>query len=545
MSEQNITNYKKLYYVVKYLKSLQEKKITMPDFVDKLTEDDRNTKNPNLIYPIGNSVFIHADGINIGGDSYPIYKIISPDQPDPLLFSNVAQRFAIYASQSKPPDDKEQRNDIIDEYLNSICEKTSQKPNYQNITKSKKILVNIEDFNSLKYYFKRKRVGLDLLEPYLSDPYLEDISMVGGGKSFVVHKMFGPMRVSDEIQNEELDDMLITMAEQFGKSMSNARPIVDARLPDGSRINIVFGNDISLHGTNLTIRRFSGIPMSITQIINYKTIDAKSAAFLWMLLEQGMSMFVCGETASGKTTTLTALTAFINPTLKIVSIEDTPEINIPHKNWVNEVTRDTGNDTSTIDMQALLKAALRQRPNYIIVGEIRSVEANVAFQAMQTGHPVLSTFHAATVSSLTQRLINDPINIPRTNIDNLNVVVIQGAVTGKSGHLVRRVLSVNEIVGYDSDLNQVMFTPLFKWDSSKDEMRFTGNGSSVLFKSKLLQRRGFAANEEVKLYDELENREEILLRLVRNEVFNYYDVFEEMAKVSEIGVTRYLQEELL
>lgn len=545
MSKQNITNYKKLYYVVKYLKSLQEKKITMPDFVDKLTEDDRNTKNPNLIYPIGNSVFIHADGINIEGDRYPIYKIISPEQPDPLLFSNVERRFAIYASQSKPPDDKEQRNDIIDAYLNSICEKTTQKPNYQNIAKSKKILVNIEDFNSLKYYFKRKRVGLDLLEPYLSDPYLEDISMVGGGKSFIVHKMFGPMRVSDEISNEELDDMLITMAEQFGKSMSNARPIVDARLPDGSRINIVFGNDISLHGTNLTIRRFSGIPISITQIINYKTIDAKSAAFLWMLLEQGMSLFVCGETASGKTTTLTALTTFIDPTLKIVSIEDTPEISIPHKNWVNEVTRDTGNNTSTIDMQDLLKAALRQRPNYIIVGEIRGVEANVAFQAMQTGHPVLSTFHAATVSSLTQRLINDPINIPKTNIDNLNVVVIQGAVTGKSGHLVRRVLSVNEIVGYDSDLNQVMFTPLFKWDSSKDEMRFTGNGSSVLFKSKLLQLRGFAENEEVKLYDELENREEILLRLVRNKVFNYYDVFKEIAKVSEIGVTRYLQERFL
>lgn len=545
MSKQNITNYKKLYYVVKYLKSLQEKKITMPDFVDKLTEDDRNTKNPNLIYPIGNSVFIHADGINIEGDRYPIYKIISPEQPDPLLFSNVERRFAIYASQSKPPDDKEQRNDIIDAYLNSICEKTTQKPNYQNIAKSKKILVNIEDFNSLKYYFKRKRVGLDLLEPYLSDPYLEDISMVGGGKSFIVHKMFGPMRVLDEISNEELDDMLITMAEQFGKSMSNARPIVDARLPDGSRINIVFGNDISLHGTNLTIRRFSGIPISITQIINYKTIDAKSAAFLWMLLEQGMSLFVCGETASGKTTTLTALTTFIDPTLKIVSIEDTPEISIPHKNWVNEVTRDTGNNTSTIDMQDLLKAALRQRPNYIIVGEIRGVEANVAFQAMQTGHPVLSTFHAATVSSLTQRLINDPINIPKTNIDNLNVVVIQGAVTGKSGHLVRRVLSVNEIVGYDSDLNQVMFTPLFKWDSSKDEMRFTGNGSSVLFKSKLLQLRGFAENEEVKLYDELENREEILLRLVRNKVFNYYDVFKEIAKVSEIGVTRYLQERFL
>lgn len=538
MAEQKIPR-----HLTRYLNEIKKKGGTPPRHVKELTDDDRKLSDPNLVYPIGNLTYIHIDASNVTGDMYPKYNIILPRQVDEYLFETIEKKFAKDNAENKPPPTKKEKLALIDQYLDKICKLTNENLTYKNLEKASSISVNVNDFQSLKYYFKRKRIGLDLLEPYLTDPYLEDISMVGKGGSFVVHKMFGPLRVTQKLNNAEVEQMLVTMAEQFGKSISNAQPVIDARLPDGSRINIVFGEDISIRGTNLTIRRFAGIPISITQLINYGTIDAQSAAYLWMLLNQGMSMFICGETASGKTTTLTAVTSFINPILKIVSIEDTPEITLPHKNWANEVTRDTGNTKSTITMQDLLKASLRQRPNYIIVGEIRGVEASVAFQAMQTGHPVMSTFHAGSVDSLTQRLVNDPINIPKSNIDNLNIVLIQGAVTGKSGRLERRVLSINEITGFDGNANSVIFSPIFSWDPETDTVNFTGRGTSTLFKDKLLMMRGMSSNDEIKLYDEMDLRKDILNHLIEKKVFNYYKVFEQLAMANEIGIEEYIRKE--
>jgi len=529
------------YHLSSYLNEIKKNGGMSPRHVKKLTDDDRKLSSPNLVYPIGNLAYIHIDASNVTGDMYPKYNIILPRPVDDYLFEAIEKKFAKDNAENQPPPTEKEKLALIDQYLDKICKLTNENLTYKNLEKASSISVNVNDFQSLKYYFKRKRIGLDLLEPYLTDPYLEDISMVGEGGSFVVHKMFGPLRVTQKLNNTEVEQMLVTMAEQFGKSISNAQPVIDARLPDGSRINIVFGEDISIRGTNLTIRRFAGIPISITQLINYGTIDAQSAAYLWMLLNQGMSMFVCGETASGKTTTLTAVTSFINPILKIVSIEDTPEITLPHKNWANEVTRDTGNVKSTISMQDLLKASLRQRPNYIIVGEIRGVEASVAFQAMQTGHPVMSTFHAGSVDSLTQRLVNDPINIPKSNIDNLNIVLIQGAVTGKSGRLERRVLSINEITGFDGNANSVIFSPIFSWDPETDTVNFTGRGTSSLFKDKLLMMRGMSANDEIKLYDEMDQRMDILNHLIEKKVFNYYEVFEQLAMANEMGIEEYVR----
>lgn len=529
------------HHLTRYLNEIKKKGGMPPQHMKELTDEERKLSSPNLVYPIGNLAYIHIDASNVTGDMYPKYNIILPRQVDEYLFETIEKKFAKDNAENKPPPTKKEKLALIDQYLDKICKITNENLTYKNLEKVSQIPINVNDFQSLKYYFKRKRIGLDLLEPYLTDPYLEDISMVGEGGSFVVHKMFGPLRVTQKLNNTEVEQMLVTMAEQFGKSISNAQPVIDARLPDGSRINIVFGEDISIRGTNLTIRRFAGIPISITQLINYGTIDAQSAAYLWMLLNQGMSMFVCGETASGKTTTLTAVTSFINPILKIVSIEDTPEITLPHKNWANEVTRDTGNAKSTITMQDLLKASLRQRPNYIIVGEIRGVEASVAFQAMQTGHPVMSTFHAGSVNSLTQRLVNDPINIPRSNIDNLNIVLIQGAVTGKSGRLERRVLSINEITGFDGNANSVIFSPIFSWDPETDTVNFTGRGTSSLFKDKLLMMRGMSANDEIKLYDEMDQRKDILNHLIEKKIFNYYRVFEQLAMANEIGIEEYIR----
>lgn len=536
-------------YLKKHVSEYLSKGNPVPDFAEELTDKHKKISVPNLIYPIEQNVFVHVDGMDVSGDSYPKYHVLMPDPPNGFLFNAVERIFAKKASERKPPEDRNERIDIIKEHLENICQTTNQEVTYdetlENIFKKNKIQVNVNDYDSLQYYFIRKRVGLDLLEPYLTDPYIEDITMIGTGKSYVVHKFFGPMRVTQKVTNDEIEEMLMAMAEQFGKTISHARPIVDATLPDGSRINIVFGTDVSRKGTNLTIRRFAGVPMSVTQLIKYGTMDSREAAYLWMMLNEGMSLFVCGETASGKTTSMTALTTFIPPTWKVVSIEDTPELALPHKNWVSEVTRDTGSDRSSITMQHLLKASLRQRPNYIIVGEIRGAEASVAFQAMQTGHPVISTFHAATVSSLIQRLTNDPIKIPKTNIDNLNLALMQGAVQGPDGRLVRRVLSINEIVGYDSSVDNILFIPLFNWESATDTVTYKGKGSSALFANKILQARGLTKKNEGLLYDELEKRAEILTELANKKIFNYYDVFEHIAKVNEIGVDSYMKEILV
>ena len=246
-----------------------------------------------------------------------------------------------------------------------------------------------------------------MLNPLLSDVYIEDISCSGVGPIFVEHKIFKSLQCCITFsENEDLDEFVIWMGEWIKRPVTVRNPIVDAVLPDGSRINIVYGTDISKRGSNFTIRKFSDTPISVMELIEFGTMDYIMASYLSFVLEEGLNLFVCGATASGKTTTLNAITTFIGPDKKIVTIEDTPELQVPHKNWIRETTRGSGREEkgSAVGMFDLLKAALRQRPDRIIVGEIRGEEGAIAFQAMQTGHGVMSTFHAASVEKLIQRL---------------------------------------------------------------------------------------------------------------------------------------------
>ena len=533
---------KQLPYVKDYLEGFVNKGYELPKFYEKLDNSLKFLKKPNVLYQIGEHILIHINGLEQEGDGYMLYNIIEPPVPDPRLMDAVENVFALYAGSIKPPREYQERFSLIDEFLNNTCIKSNTPVDYDKVLlKGNKILIYERDYEYLKYYFVRKKIGLSVLEPFLTDPYLEDISIVGAGNVYVVHKIFGPLKASTWLTNEEIDELIISMSEQFGKTVSHAKPIIDATLPEGSRINIVFGKDISRKGTNATIRRFASVPLSITQLVNFNTIDAREAAYMWMMLNEGMSVFICGETASGKTTTMTALCAFIPPTWKIVSIEDTPEITLPHSNWVSEVTRNTGNPESSVTMFDLLKAALRQRPNYIIVGEIRGAEGNIAFQAMQTGHPVISTFHAGSVSSLLQRLTSEPINVPKTHAENLNIALFQGAVQGKQGKVVRRVLSINEIIGYDPASDSVMFIPVFNWDPGTDKALYRGKGSSALFVTKLLTKRGLSRSDEALLYEELELRANIIKQWINNGLFNYYDVYQEITKVGELGLDAYVE----
>jgi flagellar protein FlaI len=260
------------------------------------------------------------------------------------------------------------------------------------------------------------------------------------------------------------------------------------------------------------------------------------AAYLSLTIGEGMNVFVCGETASGKTTTLNAVTTFIHPNAKIVSIEDTPELQVPHQNWIREVVSSTKEGDVGIGMFDLLKAALRQRPNEIIIGEIRGAEGAIAFQAMQTGHSVMATFHAASVERLIQRLTGAPINVPKSYMDNLNICIIQQAVKLPDGKTGRRMTSINEIVGYDPVTQSFNFIETFRWDPVTDVFVFSGDGNSYLLEQKIAPKLGIPPHKKRRIYAEVERRAKILEKLNQQGVKNFYDLLKVLAKAQREGL---------
>ncbi|MEZ5334882.1 MAG: type II/IV secretion system ATPase subunit [Methanolobus sp.] len=315
--------------------------------------------------------------------------------------------------------------------------------------------------------------------------------------------------------------------------MSDARPIADGALPDGSRINIIYPIDVSKRGSSFTMRKFSEVPVSIIQLIGWGALDAEMAAYMWMCLENGMSIFFSGETASGKTTMLNACLAFVNPTSKIFSAEDTAEVQPPQPVWQQLITREEGPPESRVDTFALLKAALRSRPNYIIVGEIRGAEGNVAFQGMQTGHPVLATFHASAVSKMIQRLTADPINVPVTFIDNLNIAMILSAVYRK-GKFLRRALAIEEIEGYYEEIGGVATRAVFQWEPDSDTHKFRGLNNSYILEDKIATKLGY--EDKRAIYQDLFLRAKILEEMKSRGIEDYYDVLEIIVNFYKHGV---------
>ena len=359
-------------------------------------------------------------------------------------------------------------------------------------------------------------MGLGVLQPLLEDSYIEDISCSGLGNIFIEHKIFKSLKSSIYFPtHDDLDDFVVQMGERIKRPVTLRNPIIDASLPDGSRINIVYGRDIAKRGSNFTIRKFSDDVTSVLNLIEFGSMNYMIAAYLWLAIEMDLNVFVVGATASGKTTLLNALTTFIRPDAKIVTIEDTPELQIPHANWLREVVRQSTKESKGggVDMFDLLKAALRQRPDRILIGEIRGVEGNIAFQAMQTGHGVMATFHASSVQKVIQRLTGDPINVPKVNIDNLDLIVIQSAVRGPDGSTLRRIVSVNEIVDYDSASNTFSFITAFRWKADDDTFEFPGDMNSYLLEQKIAAKRGIPENKRRSIYSELRKRAAILEKL--------------------------------
>ncbi|MEM4303826.1 MAG: type II/IV secretion system ATPase subunit [Candidatus Caldarchaeum sp.] len=529
-----------------YVQEHVEKGDRQITYMEQLSRELRNLREYSIIYPVGDPIFIHVKSRR--GDR-ALYTVISPLDTYSSELTNLVERgIAPLIDAGMNFNTKEEHERLLNDLLGVFIQIDDTLEDFDYKTVYKKgmvtnIIVNSKTAEALRSSVVLDKVYMGILEPFIRDPYIEDVSCDGVGPIFVEHKIFGSCETNISFaEHEELDSFVQRLSEKIDSPVSYKRPIVDASLPDGSRINIVYGTEVSKRGSNFTIRKFSEKPVSIVDLISWGTISSLEAAYLWILMEHGMSTWFCGETASGKTTMLRAASVFINPVSKIVSIEDTPEIVVPHENWVREVARQGVQGEGDITLFDLLKAALRQRPNFIIVGEIRGSEASVAFQAMQTGHPVLTTFHAGSVEKLIQRLTGDPINIPKTYIDILNCVLVQSAVRlPRRGKVERRVLSINEIVGYDPSTGRFDYVELFNWESSDDTHTFRGEGNSYLLENKIRTMLGLSLRESRKVYQNLRERARLLDILVKRKTNDFNKVWRIVKLAYDAGVEQALE----
>ncbi len=372
----------------------------------------------------------------------------------------------------------------------------------------------------LLYYLKRDFIGYERIDPIKYDINVEDISCDGyNSPVFVYHSDYEQVITNIYHGTDELDDFVVKLAQRSGKGISKRRPQVDATLPDGSRAQLTLGREVSDHGTNYTIRQFNDVPFTPIDLINWKTFSLDQMAFLWLSIENHKSLIFAGGTASGKTTSLNAVSLFIPSNAKIVSIEDTREVELPQRNWIASVTRPSfsDDDKGDIDEFDLLEAALRQRPDYIVMGEIRGEEGRTAFQVMSTGHTTYTTFHADSVGEVLKRFTTDPINVSKTMFTALDLVSVQTS-TRVQGKKVRRNKSLTEINHYDAENDEINVQDVFQWQAETDEFLQMGDSNTL---EDIMFDRGW--NRET-LDDELQKRRVVLAYLIDRGLNSYAQV---------------------
>mgnify|MGYP006287003155 FL=1 len=335
--------------------------------------------------------------------------------------------------------------------------------------------------NKLLYYLTRDFIGYERIDAIKHDINVEDISCDGyNSPVFVYHGEYEQI-ISNVLHGEtELDEFVVKLAQRSGKGISKRQPQVDATLPDGSRAQLTLGREVSDHGTNYTIRQFKDVPFTPLDLINWKTFSLDEMAFLWLCIENNKSLIFAGGTASGKTTSLNAVSLFIPSSSKIVSIEDTREVELPQRNWIASVTRPSfsDDDKGDVDDFDLLEAALRQRPDYIVMGEIRGEEGRTLFPFMSTGHTTYTTFHADSVGEVLKRFTTDPINVSKTMFSALDLVSIQTS-TRVQGRKVRRNKSLTEINHYDAENDEINVQDVYQWQAETDEFLSMGDSNTL------------------------------------------------------------------
>jgi len=460
-------------------------------------------------------------------ERYPVYSkfVFSSIH---ILYNEKNNEFEYHVNE--PPLDEEERqivNDVIKklEYYPVNPKEISDK--YEALRKKvNRILDDFRikkegaDYYRLLYHIVKKTILYDRITPLMFDPNLEDISCNGPRiPIYVFHRKYTNLRTNVVFEEEsELDSFVINLAQKCGKHISIAEPMVDATMPDGSRIQLTLAREVTDHGSTFTIRKFREEPVTPVDLIAWKTFSSEQMAYLWLCIENKKSLIFAGGTASGKTTSMNAISLFIPRRAKIVTIEDTRELMLPHENWIPAVTRDAFHgEKGAIDMYDLLRAALRQRPEYIIVGEVRGREALTLFQAMATGHTTYSTLHADSVSGAIHRLENPPINVPRPMLEALNIISIQ-AQTYVNDRRVRRNIEIAEIIGLDPHTKMLRTSTVFIWDSVRDEHVMVGTSKAL---EDIRKHRGWSLKE---LNEELERRKKVLEFMVSNGIRDFRSV---------------------
>jgi flagellar protein FlaI len=358
----------------------------------------------------------------------------------------------------------------------------------------------------------------------MNDTEIEDISCDGVDiPVYAYHRnpRYGSVKTNIEWHSqEELDSFVMKLSQRCGKSISVSNPLLDGSLPDGSRVQATLATDIARKGSNFTIRRFTEDPLTPIHMMDYETENAQMLSYLWTLVEHGKSTLVCGTTGAGKTSQLNALSLFIRPEKKIVSIEDTPELRLPHDHWVPEVARSgfgsSAEEGGEVSMDNLLKESLRQRPEYIIVGEVRGEEAYILFQQMATGHTGLSTIHADSLDMLMDRLTTDPISLSPSLIETLDCIMLIKRIR-RDGTYIRRITGLYEVLEYDKrqgiDANKV-----FGWNPDKDE--YTVENNSILLKD-IADQSGVEYED---IQKDLRNKQHVLNYMQEEQIKHYREV---------------------
>ena len=357
------------------------------------------------------------------------------------------------------------------------------------------------------YHIHKNFIGDGRIDAIMHDKYIEDISCDGiGAPIFVFHSNYESIQTNISYNRaDDLDSFVTKLAQRAGKYISISEPMLDAMMADGSRIQMTLGHEVTAHGSTFTIRKFKDEPITPTDLIEWGTYSPLSIAFLWLAVENGKSCIFAGGTASGKTTSLNAISLFIPPIAKIVTLEDTRELKLPHKNWIPSITRESfdSGGKGSIDMYELLRAALRQRPEYILVGEVRGKEAQTLFQAMSTGHVTYATTHADSVASVVHRFENPPMDVPRNMLSALDLVSVQ-VQARFGGQRIRRNKTLIEILDIDPRTNELITNEVFKWNAATDEIRFSGK-SYIL--EDIMEVKGWS---DARMKEELKRRQEIL-----------------------------------
>ncbi|OGJ11966.1 hypothetical protein A3K62_02855 [Candidatus Pacearchaeota archaeon RBG_16_35_8] len=380
--------------------------------------------------------------------------------------------------------------------------------------------MSYETYQKIYYYICRDFIGMNEVEPLLRDYFVEDIECNGADTPvYIVHRTYRNIKTNLIFNDaERLASFVEKLAQRSGKYISYASPILDATLPDGSRVNATYTKDITSRGPTFTIRKFTETPWTPTQLLSFKTLSPEMLAYLWLLVQYKMNILITGGTSSGKTTLLNAMAFFIPPEARVVSIEDTRELNLPRENWLPSVVRTAtgGGETGEISLFTLLRSSFRQNPDYVIVGEVRGKETSVLFQGMASGHSSISTIHADSVDTVIKRLETPPIELSPTLLNVLDCVCIMThAIVNKQE--TRRLKEIVEIINVNPDGVAITNTP-FVWNAADDHFYF--KKTSKIFE-KIMKRYGMRLDD---LELEFKKRVRLIYNLYKKQIFDYNDI---------------------